>query len=249
MGRLLRSEILKLRTTPSTGWLVAAALAIPVMATSLQIALSDIGSDRELRSLLSYAGTGGLVLVILGVAGSAGEWRHRTFVPMVLVTPHRRAAILAKALAHAAAGAVVGVIAAALTGVISLIWLHVRGGAPAIGARELAQIDSGVILYTSLSATLGVGIGALVRNQLAAVGALAVLLVVLEPALSALIPGAGTFTLSGLGVALSGAQPASGHGGPFSDVLPVGIAALVYGGYACAFLAAGVIAAQRSEIA
>lgn len=186
--------------------------------------------------------------MILGVAGSAGEWRHRTIVPTALVTPQRRAPILAKALAHAAVGAILGAIAALLTGVIAVIWLGLRGGAPPVGAGELAQIDLGVILYTALSATLGVGIGSLARNQLAAVGALSVLLVVVEPALSALVPHLGAFTISGLGIALSGATSASIQGGPFGDILPAAIATLVYCGYAGAFLAAGIVAAQRSEI-
>lgn len=59
MVRLLRAEAVKLRATPSTWWLAAAALAIPVATTALQVALGDIRSDADLRSVLSDAGTGG----------------------------------------------------------------------------------------------------------------------------------------------------------------------------------------------
>ena len=47
----------------------------------------------------------GLFILLLGVIGMAGEWRHRTITSTVLAAPDRLRLLAAKILSYAVAGA------------------------------------------------------------------------------------------------------------------------------------------------
>ena len=97
----------------------------------------------------------------------------------------------------------------------------------------------------AISAVLGVGVGALLTNQVAAVVSVIVILFIADPVVAALAHTYGKFSLQGLGMALSGnSSDNSGY-----DLLPVGIAALVYLGYTVAILVATAAVATRRDVA
>jgi len=63
---------------------------------------------------------------------------------------------------------------------------------------------AGSVAYFALSGGLGVALGTLTRNQVGAVAVVAVVIGVIDPAFAALVPEAGRFGPSALGIALSG---------------------------------------------
>ena len=69
---------------------------------------------------------------------------------------------------------------------------------------DTLQIFLGGILYAALAAALGAAFGALLRNQVAAVVIVLVLIFVVDPVIAGLLEGVGQFTLTGLGIAMSG---------------------------------------------
>jgi ABC-2 type transport system permease protein len=120
--------------------------------------------------LYSFASSVGYVFpVLLGALAVTGEFRHKTLTPTFLAQPHRSAVLSAKFVSELVMGAGFGVIAFAAS---------VAAGA---GALALFGLDSGLddsdtwalvargILAMALWATIGVGLGSLVPNQVAAI--------------------------------------------------------------------------------
>lgn len=59
------------------------------VGTVATLAATTVSTAAETRSLFSFAGAGGLVVLVAGVVGAGGEYRHRTIVPAALITPRR----------------------------------------------------------------------------------------------------------------------------------------------------------------
>jgi len=92
MNRLVRTELLKLRTTRAFWMVLAATLAITVIAVvgALTIAGRDGAPPQSGGILHDVVGMPGAVLsgvvVLLGVLGASGEFRHRTISATGLIT-------------------------------------------------------------------------------------------------------------------------------------------------------------------
>ena len=249
MSALISAEFLKLRTT-RTFWLVSLlALALVALFTVAQLASgSTISTESDARSLLSQMGTPGFLLMVLGVVGAAGEYRHGTITSTFLVAPDRRRVLVAKAIAYGISAIGVALLSALIVIAISAPWLSGDGhslSSLGIDAGALAGIVAGAIAYIAISAMLGVGIGALFTNQVAAVVVVLLFPLLVDPALSALIDGYGRFGLSGLGLALSGSTGDDSGGGLFSPLA----AAAIYLGYAAVILAAAAEVSTRRDVA
>jgi ABC-2 type transport system permease protein len=120
--------------------------------------------------LYSFASSIGYVFpVLLGALAVTGEFRHRTLTPTFLAEPRRSWVLSAKFVSQLVVGAGLGVIAFATS---------VGTGAAALGAFGLetgldssdtwALVGRGV-LAMALWGAIGVGLGALVPNQVAAI--------------------------------------------------------------------------------
>lgn len=244
MTHTIRGELLKLRTARTFWALAGVALLLVLAIVVLTLALdSGFDTEDETRSLLATAGATGLLLLILGVVFSAGEYRHGTIASTLLVTPHRLRVVSAQALACALAGLAVGLAAALLTAAIALPWLAAKDAA-SLDAGALLGLFAGGVLYTTLAGALGAGLGALLRNQIAAVILVLVLLFVVDPTLGALVDEYAKYSLGGLGVAISGgtAEDAS------DDLLPFWAAALIWAAYTGVLVGAAAWLTSRRDI-
>lgn len=191
MNALLRAELLKLRTTRTFAVLICAALALSLLVVVLSTALADDWNENDVRDLFTADFTG-LFILLLGVIGMAGEWRHRTITSTVLAAPRRLRLLAAKTLSYAAAGTVVSlIVTVAIMGVGTLI-LSGRGQ-PTIGALDLADVLWRNLVVSALLGAFGVCIGGFVRNQIVAIVGLLVLSFALEPAVLALASKIGQF--------------------------------------------------------
>ena len=143
LTRLIRAELLKLRTTRLSYGLLATAAGLTALFSVLEA--SRAGSGKAVAPLYTAAGfnaviTGGvwalLLATVLGVTVSSGEFRHATATQTYLATPRRGRVMAAKAVAAACAGAVFGLAAGGATVLVSS---HILA--------EVAQtVDSVVIL-------------------------------------------------------------------------------------------------------
>lgn len=245
-AQCMEAEIYKLRRTPSVWWLGVAALGAVALGLVLTLALAPISSDDDVRSLMSFVGTGGLVTLLLGVVWTAGEYRHRTIVSTVLATPRRVPAYLGQIVGLLAAGAVIGLLCAVLTTMITLPWLAAKDVPFGVSSGTVLAQYAGGVAFTALSAGIGGGIGALVRNQVAAAAVLFTYLAIVDPMVASLVPSYGKYGVTSISITLSGGTyGVDGQGG---SLLPVPAAAAVYVACAAILVTAGAVATLRREL-
>src|SRR3954469_13634990 len=180
MTRLLRGEMIKVRTTRTALGFGAAAVLLTLAATLISILANDLVDLSEKRNALNFGGGIGIVLLLFGAVGATGEFRHRTLAPAVLIAPDRFRLVLARLGAYSSTGLLFGF----ATGVIALgIGAALMGGGPgpALATSDYVKIGVGGLIDVTLAAAIGVGVGTLVRNQVAAVVGILVWLTILEP--------------------------------------------------------------------
>jgi ABC-2 type transport system permease protein len=119
-----------------------------------------------------------VLLLILGIIGTTQEYRHRTATPTFLTEPRRGHVITAKLIAYALVAVPFALIILAVDVLVVTIYAGARGAAPSLSGENLQTLAaSGLVLV--VYAIIGVGVGALLRNQVGAiVGSLVYLLVV-----------------------------------------------------------------------
>ena len=127
MKNLIRAELLKLRTTRVFWAYVAAALAFVPVSIALSMSASNgtvpLSSSEGLRGVMAAASSGVLLVLLVGIAMMAGEFRHNTATPTFLITPDRRRIVAAKLAAGSIVGIVVAAVASLVTLAVALPWL------------------------------------------------------------------------------------------------------------------------------
>jgi ABC-2 type transport system permease protein len=194
MTRLLFGELRKLRTTRLWLWMLLGACAVTAIFLSFLISLDGsqgnpnppLSTVEGQRTMFSSVGAANVFVLILGIIAVTGEFRHQTVTPTFLATPHRGRVVIAKLVTYLVVGAAYGVVVMALALGIAGIWLSAKGIDLATG--ELPATVGAIVLSMAVYAVLGVGVGALIRNQIAAVVGALVYLNVVEAFLGVL-PG------------------------------------------------------------
>jgi ABC-2 type transport system permease protein len=189
MKPLLRAELLKLRTTRTFVTLVSVTLALSLLVVGLSTILTDTFTEQEVRELFT-ADFSSLFILLLGVTGMAGEWRHRTITSSVLAAPARVRLLAAKVISYAVAGTVLSLIVTVALMALGILILSIRGETT-LGVADLADVLWRNLVIAALLGAFGVCIGGLVRNQIVAIVGLLILAFALEPALFALAPDVG----------------------------------------------------------
>jgi ABC-2 type transport system permease protein len=118
---------------------------------------------------------------VLGVLSVTTEYRYQTITPTVLTTPSRRRLITAKLLATALIGVGYALACIVLELAIALPWLSARG----INAHLNDQVGAilGVFVVLALFSLVGLGIGALLKNQIVAVSVGVAFVLILDHAI------------------------------------------------------------------
>ena len=223
MTRLIRVELLKLRTTRLSYGLLATAAGLTVAFSLLEAAMAGTAAVAPLSTAagLNAVNTGGiwalLFAAVLGVTMSTGEFRHATATTTYLAVPRRDRVLAAKAITAACAGAIFGFVGWLIATVVGLGYIAAHGDRIPIGTATMTRYAAGRILAAALIAAIGVAVGALVRSQLAAVIGLFVWAIVIESVVGGLLnsvqpylPYTAATTLAGS--ALGGAAFGPAHG-------------------------------------
>jgi ABC-2 type transport system permease protein len=248
MTRLLRAEALRLTTT-RTYWLLAAAVAALIAGGSgaIAAATSFTPGISPARSVLAIAGLAQTVALLTGALSVTSEFRHKTITPAVLITPRRTPLLAAKLITVAAAGLAFGLAATGLATAITLPLLAARHVPAGISGTQAAAIIAGGGAATALAAALGIGIGAIIRNQVGALVTVLALLYVAEPLLG-FIPHAGTAVEKyGLGGLAAAATHTIGFPAT-AQLLGQGAAILILAAYTAAVLSAGAALLRHRDI-
>jgi len=175
MTRLVHSELLKLRTTRTARVLLTLAAAGTAALVAIVLLLAGrpgqpaLGPDALRLLVLVPAQPLTLAALVLGVLGMAGELRHGTATSTFLVTPKRGRVVAAKLAAAAVTGLAMAAASSAAVLAVGLPWLRAKGIEVAIADAGVAARVAGLAVAVALYAVLGTGLGALLRNQVAAV--------------------------------------------------------------------------------
>jgi ABC-type transport system involved in multi-copper enzyme maturation permease subunit len=172
MRSLLRSELVKLASTRMVLWLLLGSLAVTVLSTWSTVA--NVGAESisgDLREQMFYllaAVNLPVFAVVLGIRSITDEFRYGTVVVTVLGQQRRGRLLVAKAAVAAVAAAVVSAASVALmTGLALLLSAKAHGGLQVTVGDVGAMV--GLVLGAAVWAVLGVAVGTLVRQQVAAV--------------------------------------------------------------------------------
>ena len=152
-----------------------------------------LDSAEGIRNVMASASSGGVLVLVIGILMMAGEFRHSTATSTFLITPDRaprdrREARAAGPRRRRRRRSV----ASLLTLAIALPWLASRGRRDlGVHAGDDRRVLLGGIAATVLGAVVGVGFGAMVRNQTPAITIALVWTQVVEGMLVGFVPGVG----------------------------------------------------------
>jgi ABC-2 type transport system permease protein len=242
------SELLKQRTTRSNLLLLVWMFGLVVLVVLLHVFSFSVETlardDNQLKVVGLGTSIGVLFASLLGAMSITGEIRHGTIRPTFLATPRRARVIAAKVAASALAGVAVGLLAEALTAGVEAAGLAARGIRIELRAGDYLQLLAGGAFAAALFAAIGVGVGALVRNQVAAVVGLCVWLLFIEPILVGDVPVAAKFGPGASAGAIAGAIQTQ----IAPDLVAPALGVLLLAAYAAAASAAGSIATSRRDV-
>ncbi len=231
MTRLIRTELLKLRTMRLTYGLLAVAAALSALFALLennragrsQSGVPSLSTAAGLATVTTVTGFAMLFAAVLGAIAASGEFRHATATLTYLATPRRGRVLAAKTVASAAVGALFGLAAGIIDTGIGLIFAAAHGDRVALSAGALAGHIAGATAGAAVLAALGAALGSLVRSQLAAIIGIFVWAVVIESLIGGLytsvrpyLPYTAATTLAGARLGNAAFGPAHGlnGGGP-----------------------------------
>ncbi|MEV0587206.1 ABC transporter permease [Nonomuraea sp. NPDC050310] len=261
--KLVRAELLKLFTTRL--WWIMLLVVLLYLSISLGAVIGFAGVSPEegappvfpardtpafQRLAWGQAVTGSIIVAILGATMVTTEYRYQTITTTLLTTPRRERVVAAKL----GAGVLVGLLFG-----VAILLLFALGIIPAVllSGGELHLLDEGVprvigggLAALALYTLLGIGVGSLMRNQIAAIVSLAVWIYVIEQLVNAipLLQPIGRWTPQGAASALTNPGIDPGSMIDLGYLLPAWAGALLLLGYALLFGLLASLTTLRRDI-
>ena len=264
MGGAIKAEVRKLTTT-RLWW--GMAIGIIVLGAGIAALVAGLGNggpegsgiepqsplDRATGVYTSGIGFGYLLLLVIGILTIGMEYRHKTITSALLATPSRVRLIGAKIVALLLFGV--------FYGVVFLVASVGAGGAILAAKGEPVFPEPGTLgrtlalslLVLGLWALIGLGLGILIPNQVAALLIGVGLAFIVEPIAATILANvswgdtaANYFPSRATGAILS--QTQGGGGAGIEDLLNWWQGSLVLIAYAVVFAVIGMILTQRRDI-
>jgi ABC-2 type transport system permease protein len=214
--RLIRAELLKLRTTPGP-WIV---LGVTLLFTALGIVTAfvvNVGPQNHteflapstqirLRRLVGsgFSAGGVWMAAIIGVLCVTTEYRHKVMTTTLLVTPQRVRLLVGKLIAAAIWGLILGIASLVLVAALGLPLFSSQGGNLSDLFHQVPPVVPGLLAAFALLALFGVGFGVLVKNQIGAVLAVLGISFIVEPIIDGVWPWIGKWAPSAAAQAVAG---------------------------------------------
>jgi hypothetical protein len=168
---LLRSEWIKLFSTRTTWVMIGIGLLCEALFAGLFVGLASLvefETASEIEGIFTGTGLLMVMMLVLGVLVITTEFRHGTTGSTFLVSPKRYPVMAAKLVAGLLVGLLAGLAFVLVNGGLALPLLSERGiELPA--TSDLVAIYAGVGVSFALLCAFGLGVGAIVRNQVGAI--------------------------------------------------------------------------------
>lgn len=268
--RATRAEFTK-QTTTAMWWILGLVLVGYLGVTGAGLAFTFAASSTGVLPTNNGVRlpAAGLAPIVYSVGASIGyvfpllfgtlmvttEYRHQTLTPTFLATPRRGTVMAAKVLVGILAGALYGVLTAVVSVGPAAGVLAGYGLATELGSSDTWAMLARIVLAFALWTLVGLGVGALVRNQVAAVvivlaftqfiGPLATVAATFVKGLDTVtqyLPGAASDAIVGHSIYAVAGASASAH-------LAWWAGCLVLGGYAAALIVVGWLTGWRRDVA
>ena len=173
IANLTRAELRKLAT--GRAFLITLAVSAGLAVTSV-FAIAVAAGKNGVPALSTTAGADAMLklgivccvaMLVLGILASGGEYRHKTIIPAMLITPRRGALVATKVIAVAIAGAVLSAVTfgAGLGAAAAELSAHGIHHLPA----DAASMFVGSVITGTLFGVIGVALGYITRSTIAAI--------------------------------------------------------------------------------
>ncbi len=216
MSNGIRTEIRKFFST-RMWWVLLIMLAAymiflaATMAFSLGYGAEDMSGEAvevdplaQAKSVYTIAVSFGYVFpALIGIMSVTGEFRHGTIVPSLLFEPSRTKFLVSKLIAALPAGVLyglVGVLSGTLAGAGTLA---IMGEDPMLGEASVWRSIVLAVIALTVWTVVGVGIGSVISNQVAAIVVILAFTQFVEPIVRMALPAA----LNDAGAAISAYLP------------------------------------------
>lgn len=253
MRRLIAGETRKMTTTRLWLWMLLAAMALTGLYAGLLIGFSDdpdtltapLHTAAGQKTLFAVAAGGANTLIaVLGAIGLTSEFRHKTATATFLNTPHRGRVVLAKLITYAGLGVGYAIACLAVVTAIAVPWLTAKNIDISLMDNGIPTTMAAVVADIAIFALVGVGLGALLRNQVATVVGLLIYRFVAEPIVTG-IPALADWTVYLPGSASAALTQVSLSNQDYLDPWQGG---LLLAGYGLALALAGTLLSIRRDI-
>jgi ABC-2 type transport system permease protein len=244
---LLRAELFKQRSTRTALSLFAALVGLVLLAELLHgLALAARHLESASDQLMIFGRGEFLATVfaaLLGALSITGEIRHGTIRPTFLVSPRRTPVVAAKVLVAMLIGAGFGLVASAVATGVGAASLGARGIDMRLDGSDYALLLAGGAAAAALWAAIGVGVGAVLRNQVPALIGICAWLLFVEGLLVGDVAGVGN-----VGRLLPGAAAAAITGQHPDKLLAPAMGFVLLAVYAAAAALVGSLATVRRDV-
>jgi hypothetical protein len=242
----LRSELRKMRTTRTNLGLLLGLVALILFGVIAGAFSSeaDLSLPENQRELIGNGTFAAAFAAMIGVMAMTSEFRHGTIRATFVFTPARVRVVAAKVLASVLVGIGFGALGAGLGLGAGTAMIRARGYDVLIDSGDVRRLLVGTMAMSALWAALGVGIGALVRNQVFAIVGLFAWVFVVEILLFQYLPAVGRYAPGAAGTAMTG--DTVGDSSVHLLSAPAGGALLA--GYAVAFVLLGALITNRRDV-
>ena len=172
MINLIRYELFKMRTTRTFYGLVIGGAVLSMLITAQIVVMSRrFGGGFVLspRTLTQMGVNAFIFAIALGVITMTGESRHHTESYTFMIEPDRTKVVLSKAIAAFLGGCVMTLVAEVCVLALGIPWLRASNITLEFDIVSLAPFVIGNVVGVGLVTVLGVALGAIIRNQVAAI--------------------------------------------------------------------------------
>lgn len=192
MRKLLRSEFRKVATTRLWWGMMLGAMFIAALGVVITIASNGVKGNPAppltsavtQKNIFATALSGYIFSVMVGIILITTEFRHFTSRPTFLLEPRRGRVVAAKLIISIGVGLLYGLACVGVALAVAVPWLSAKGVPIDWRANGLIVVMIGALLVVAIFAVVGVGVGVLLRSQVAAVIATLAYLFVVEPLFS-----------------------------------------------------------------
>jgi hypothetical protein len=239
----IRAELLKIRTTRTTIGLILGMIALILLFTLLTGLLthpSGLAGREDQRQLLSLSSFTAVFSALLGVLLVTSEYRYGTIRPTFLFNPVRSHVLAAKVVSGALVGLLFGILGEAIGWVVGYAILDGRGITAVLSSRDILLLTLGGLAGSALWGAIGVGVGAIIHNQVGAVITLLAWGLVVDNLLFGLVPSLGRFMPTRAADALMGLR--------VQHLISPGAGAITLIAWAGALAVVGIARSVRQDI-